>query len=190
MEQAETIESFFFEKLSRALREQRVEAEPLTEHYLVALLSAYATQPLDDAPLGVKMLSAFEAAPPERRRALREVGDTSLFVSGFWSESFARRTVDVDYYIDLGGTAYGELARVGPGWSRDPYGDVYGQLAQNFSRFVGVLAALAQWLLPATAPQDIVRLYERYRKTGSAWAARRLAAAGVTIDPDGGGRPQ
>jgi hypothetical protein len=186
MEQTETIESFFFQKLSQALREQRVEAQPLTEHYLVQLLSAYATQPLDDAPLGVKMLSAFEAAPPERRRALREVGDTSLFVSGFWSDSFARRAVDVDYYIGLGGTAYGELARVGPGWSRDPYGDVYGQLAENFSRFVQVLAALAQWLLPATAPQDIVKLYERYRKTGSAWAARRLAAIGVTLGERGG----
>jgi hypothetical protein len=189
MEQTETIESFFFEKLNQALREQRVDAEPLTEHYLVQLLSTYATQPLDDAPLGVKMLSAFEAAPPERRRALREVGDTSLFVSGFWSDSFARRTVDVDYYIGLGGTAYGELARVGPGWARDPYGDVYGQLAENFGRFVQVLAALAQWLLPASTPQDIIRLYERYRKTGSAWAARRLAAAGVTLG-EGGGRPQ
>ena len=120
MEHTETLESFFSEKLGEALRDQRVEADARTEYYLVQLLAAYGAQPVDDAPLGVKLLAAREAAPPERRRQLREVGDTSLFVSGFWSDSFARRLVDVDYYIGLGGTAYGELARTGDGWSTRP----------------------------------------------------------------------
>src|SRR5689334_3398165 len=189
MEQAETIESFFFEKLSQALRVQRVEAEPLTEHYLVQLLSAYATQPLDDAPLGVKMLSAFEAAPPERRRALREVGDTSLYVSGFWTESFARRLVDVDYYIGLGGTAYGELARCGLGWRRDPRTDVYETLAENFARFVDVLMLISRRIMPPTGPRDVIKLYEKWLQTRSSWAARRLAALGV-FPQRGGSRLQ
>jgi hypothetical protein len=189
MEQTETLESFFYEKLSRALREQRVNAETLTEHYLVQLLAAYASQPVDDAPLGVKLLTAMEAAPPQRRRQLKEVGDTSLFVSGFWTESFARRAVDVEYYIGLGGSAYGELARSAAGWARDPYGGVYGELADKFGRFVEVLEVLSRWLMPATAPQDILKLYERYRQSRSSWAARRLAAAGVML-PDRSGRLQ
>ena len=104
-------------------------------------------------------------------------------------EDLVRRLVDVDYYIGMGGTAYGELARTGAGWAPDPFGDVYGELAQNFARFVQVLTVLSRFCAPASAPQDILRLYEKYRPTGSRWAASRLAALGVMVNPDSG-RPQ
>jgi hypothetical protein len=188
MEQSPSLEAFFQDALDRALREQGVETSSLTEHYLVQLLASYATQPIDDAPLGLKLLEALEATPRERRERLREVGDTSLFVSGFWSDSLAHKIVDVDYYIDLGGSAYGELARVGPGWRPDPYGDVYGDLAAQFARFVDVLSVVSRRLMPQ-APQDILRLYERWLRTRSAWAAKRLAALGV-FPQSGGTRPQ
>jgi hypothetical protein len=189
MEQTETLESFFSEKLGQALKDQRVEVDARTEYYLVQLLSAYGAQPLDDSPLGLKLLAARDAAPPERRRQLREVGDTSLFVSGFWSDSFARRLVDIDYYIGLGGTAYGELARTGEGWTRDPFGEVYRRLAENFARFVGVLSVLSRACHQVRTAHDVLKLYERYRQGGSRWAAGRLAALGVIL-PDPQGRPQ
>ncbi len=182
MDASPSLESFFQSAVDSALRDQGVAANTLTEHYLVHLLASYATQPIDDAPLGLKLLEALEAGPRERRERLREVGDTSLFVSGFWSESFARRLVDVDYYIDLGGSAYGELSRVGPGWARDPYGDVYGTLAQRFAQFVDVLARVSERVVKRDAPQDVVKLYERWLQTRSAWAARRLAAMGVFLE--------
>src|SRR5688500_10595992 len=101
MDHAETLESFFWGKLGEVLKERCVEVQPATEHYLVQLLSARATQPVDDTPLALKLLAAREAEAGERRRRLRDVGDTSLFVSGFWGDSFSRRVVDVDYYIGL-----------------------------------------------------------------------------------------
>jgi hypothetical protein len=192
MEHAETLESFFWGKLGEVLKERCVEVQPATEHYLVQMLSARATQPVDDTPLALKLLAAREEAEAtERRRQLRDVGDTSLFVSGFWADSFARRVVDVDYYIGLGGTAYGELAR-GVGWGKDPYESVYGELADKFARFVGVLAALSHYFMPASTPQDVLKLYERYRATGSRWAQSRLAALGVLVPARGpaGGKPQ
>jgi hypothetical protein len=189
MEQGESLEAFFHNAVDRALKDQGVDADPLTEHYLVQLLATYATQPIDDAPLGVKLMTALGCAPRERRDRLREVGDTSLFVSGFWSDSFERRLVDVDYYIGLGGSAYGELARTGIGWRRDPYGDVYENLAENFARFVEVLTIISRRLMPASSPGDVLRLYERWVQTRSSWAARRLAALGV-FPQRGGSRPQ
>ncbi len=189
MEHTETLESFFSAKLGEALKDQRVAVDARTEYYLVQLLAAYGAQPVDEAPLGMKLLAAREAAPPERRRQLREVGDTSLFVSGFWSDSFARRLVDVDYYIGLGGSAYSELARTGDGWSRDPFGQVYQELAEKFARFVGVLAVLSRACTQTRTAHDVIRLYEKYRRSGSRWAAGRLAALGVILsDPQG--RPQ
>lgn len=188
MEQSESLEVFFQDQVDRALKDQGVKASGLTEHYLVQLLATYARQAIDDTPLATKMLEALGATPRERRERLREVGDTSLFVSGFWSDSFARRLVDVDYYIGLGGSAYGELARTGPGWARDPWGGVYGTLADNFARFVDVLSLVSSRTMPST-PQDIVKLYDRWRKTHSAWAARRLAGLGV-LPQRAGSRPQ
>jgi hypothetical protein len=189
MEHPESLETFFHEAVDQALKEQRVAADPLTEHYLVQLLATYARQPIDDSPLGLKMLAAANAEPRERRERLREVGDTSLFVSGFWTESFARRLVDVEYYIGLGGTAYGELARCGLGWRRDPNCDVYETLAENFASFVDVLMLISRRIMPPTGPRDIVKLYEKWLQTRSGWAARRLAALGV-LPQRGGSRPQ
>jgi hypothetical protein len=194
METTETLESFFFDQVDAALREQRVEADPLTEHYLVRLLSGFAARPLDDQALGPRLLAALEAAPTERRRQLREVGDTSLYVSGFFTESFSRRVVDVEYYMDLGCSAYGELARTSEGWSRDPMGSVYEALSARFARFVEVLALVSRRTLP-TEPRDVVRLYDRYRATTSPFVARQLASelAALGVLPQDGageGRPQ
>ena len=189
MDQTESLEAFFHEAVDQAMKDKGVEADPLTGYYLVQLLATYAKQPIDDTPLALKMMGAFDAAPREKRERLREVGDTSLFVSGFWTESFARRMVDVDYYIGLGGSAYGELARTGDGWRRDPYGDVYGALASQFARFVEVLTIISRRLMPPTGPRDIVKLYEQWLRTRSGWAAQRLAALGV-FPQRGGTGPQ
>jgi hypothetical protein len=189
MEHAESLEPFFQDAVDRALKEQGVNVDPMTEHYLVHLLATYAKQPIDDSPLALKMLAASNAEPRERRERLREVGDTSLFVSGFWTESFARKLVDVEYYIGLGGTAYGELARIGMGWRRDPNTDVYETLAGNFSRFVDVLMLISRWIMPPTGPRDVIKLYEKWLQTRSSWAARKLATVGV-FPQRGGSRLQ
>jgi hypothetical protein len=188
MEANETLQSFFWEKLGSALKEHRVDTAVETEHYLVQLLADFATHPVDEEPLALKLLAAKEAPPSVRRKQLREVGDTSLFVSGFWSDSFARRIVDVDYYIGMGGSAYGQLA-AGDGWTKDHMVKVFDELSQKFGRFVRVFETLSAWVRPASSPQDVVKLYEKYRNTGSSWAASRLAQLGVLVgDPNG--KPQ
>jgi hypothetical protein len=184
-----TVESFFRNELERAFHDQRLAPGTLVEHYLVQLLAAYAAQPIEDEPLALKMMAALEAAPRERRACLREIGDTSLYVSGFWGESLADKPVPVDYYIEMGGSAYGELARGGTGWTGDPYGDVFAELAANFARFVEILAVISRRTSRCASNQDVLRLYRRWQRTGSRWAAARLAALGV-MPSKGDGRPQ
>ena len=189
MDLGESVEEFFRDEVDRAFRDKGLTAGTLTEHYVVQLLATYAAQPIEATPLALKMLEAVEAAPRERRTQLREIGDTSLYVSGFWAESLADKLVDVDYYIDLGGTAYGELARGGTGWTGDPFGDVFGELAANFARFVEVLMMISQRTTHVARNQDVVRLYQRWQRTKSRWDAARLASLGV-IPVRGDGRPQ
>ena len=191
MEAKETLASFFFEKLGAALKEHHVETAAETEHYLVTLLADYAHRQLDDTPLALKLMAANDASPVERRQKLKEVGDTSLFVSGFWADSFARRVVDIDYYIGMGGSAYGQLARTSEGWSRDLNNGVFEELSAKFKPLVGVLTTISQRTQPAATPQDLVRLYDKYRNTGSGWARARLAEMGVFVPGIGeGGKPQ
>jgi hypothetical protein len=184
-----SVEEFFRDQVDRAFRDRGLAPGALTEHYLVQLLATYAAQPIEDRPLALKMLAAADATPRERRTQLREIGDTSLYLSGFWAESLADKLVDVDYYIDLGGTAYGELARGGSKWTGDPFGDVFGELAANFARFVEVLMLISGRTTPLARNQDVVRLYQRWQRTKSRWAAARLAELGV-IPSRGDGRLQ
>jgi hypothetical protein len=179
MELTQSLEAFFKDEVDRAFRDEGMKADGLTGHYLVHLLAAYAAQPIEDRPLAIRLLQAIGASPRERRTTLREIGDTSLFVSGFWSDSLGTGLVDVDYYIDMGGTAYGELARAASGDASEPYGPVFAALAANFARFVEVLMTISRRTARGRSDRDVVRLYERWLRTKSGWAARRLAEQGV-----------
>ena len=189
MDVARNVEGFFHDEVDRAFRDQGLKPGTLVEHYIVQLLAAYAAQPIEDTPIALRMLAATEAPLPQRRRQLREIGDTSLYVSGFWSEHLAGGPVDVDYYIGMGGSAYGELARGGAGWTGDPFSGVFEELAINFVRFVERAGpgepsdgdpgqqSGRRAPLPALARDE-----ERS-------AAARLAALGV-VPGKGDGRPQ
>src|SRR6202022_3336680 len=120
---SQSIRDFFRDLLARAIENQRARVQPFTELYLVNLLHEFlASQALyvqaDDGtwqqnPLAFLLKEALEEAGPARLRLLRRLGDTSLFISGFFPDSLARRSslVDVDYYIAMGGRAYDGGAR-------------------------------------------------------------------------------
>ena len=87
----------------------------------------------------MRLARALQAEGTAQREALRRVGDHSLFLVGFFSDSLSNRLVDVDYYISLGGSAYGHLA------SRDEeaFADVFGEIAEKFVPLVDVLADIS-----------------------------------------------
>ena len=181
---ARSLNEFFHEAVTGAIRNQGVDSSEHAEFYLVNLLSAFATcAHLDDQPLGLQLAEARLAAPEERARHLRQVGDRSLYVSGFFSDSLQRRLVDVDYYIRLGGTAYRQLAdlpaaRKGPGVSS---AEVFRELGAKFAAFVDVLAEVSEWaaINSEANSEALLQLYERWRKTGASWIERRLRARGM-----------
>ena len=175
-----SLAEFFHEAVCSALRNQRVDTSELTEFYLVNLLAEFSTSTLGDEPLALRMGAAATASPDERARTLRNVGDHSLYVSGFFSDSLQRSLVDVEYYISIGGTAYSQLARMPV---RGTSNEVFVELAEKFARYVDVLAEVSEGSALGSN-LSIVQLYERWLRTGSEWIARRLRARGVL--PPGG----
>src|SRR5437016_503173 len=107
LKSAGSLSEFFKDAVERALRNQKVETTELTEFYLVQLLSEFAHAPRSDEALALQVCEGLSAAPVARAQKLREVGDTSLFISGFFPDSLNRSLVDVDYYIGMGEIAYG-----------------------------------------------------------------------------------
>jgi hypothetical protein len=171
------VDEFFHEVVTDALTAVEVEASEPASWYLVGLLGDMTRARLTDEPLGLKLAQS-GVEPGERVRTLKQVGDTSLYVAGFFAESLNRSLVDVDYYVGLGQNAYGQLARsLGTASSLS---DVYGELADNFPRFVDVIAEVRKRTDFATS--DISRLYEMWLKTRDEWIEKKLRAIGVLVD--------
>lgn len=180
-----SVEGFFQEVLAGALDRQGVEASEPTEFYLVGLLGEYARARLPDEPLSLRLAGTANSDAGERVRALKEVGDTSLYLTGFFADSLQRKLVGVDYYMDLGQAAYHELARR---LQASSVAEVYAELSGKFPRFVEVLTEVRRHV--SFAGQDVLRLYEEWVRTRSDWIEGRLRSLGVLVpgptDPDDG----
>lgn len=174
-----TVEEFFHEVVVDALESQDVAVTEHTEFYLVGLLGEFTTVKLTDEPLAIKLVKSRDLSADQRFRALKEVGDTTLYVTGFFAESFDRKIYDPEYYIGLGEAAYAELA--GAPASSTRIARVYGELAEKFPRFVDVLQEVRDRVSFATA--DAAKLYDQWRRTRSEWIEKRMRAMGLIVPP-------
>src|SRR5690606_562110 len=189
------LREFFHDSVQTALKQQRVAVDDQTEHYVVNVLTMFARSEelYDQTPEGVRLkplahmlAEASEAPTPQKRdEALRRPGDVSLFVAGFFAHSFARKLIDVDYHIAMGGRAYGTLAESMRGTLRGQvFAAVFMELAQKFQRLVDVLNEVAE-MAYQHSDKDILRLYEIWMKTGSPRAYSILRRLGVEPVPAG-----
>jgi len=160
----------------------------LTSFYVVNMLTGFIhldhPAGASDQPLAVTFAKALQAAGIAQRDGLRKVGDLSLFISGFFSDSLTRSLVDVDYYIQLGGCAYGSLARQAPS---DTFGDVFDELSEKFGEFVDVLSEVSE-RTSLTSNTDLLRLYEKWLRTGSRRSGDLLVARGIVPNASVGNR--
>jgi len=191
------LQEFFRDAVHEALARQQVGVDDHTEHYVVNMLTVFArTEALFDQtregqrlkPLALMLAEAAYAPSSEQRsRTLQRLGDVSLFVAGFLSHGFARRLVDVDYHIAMGGRAYGTLAdSCGQGPRGRALTAVFAELAAKFQRLVDALNDVSEmsW---RQSDRDVLRLYEVWLKTGSPRAHGLLRQLGIapTVVPTG-----
>jgi len=109
-----------------------------------------------------------------QRTSLKHIADHSLFVSGFFSDSLNRKLVDVDYYVSIGGYAYTALSR----YETDTFSPVFAELAEKFVGFVDVLSEVSE-RTSCASNGDLLRLYEKWLKTGSRRSGQLLIERGV-----------
>lgn len=180
---------YFKELLDSALARQHVTAGDLTAYYLVNLLCQFVRADAGDGfgrdaePLAFRLSRALDTGGSLQRAQLRSLGDFSLFASGFFADSFPRRTVDVDYYVSMGEYAYGSLSRR----DRDAFAEVFGELSRKFVGFMDVLSDVSEQT-GSSSRADALRVYERWLRTGSARDGRKLLARGILPNRSAGNR--
>jgi hypothetical protein len=171
---------FFKAQVEGAMERQRLKTSAWTSYYVVRLLAGYVTAQrgttgaLDEEPLGLRLVRALQSAGPVQREELRMVGDASLFLVGFFADSLNGRLTDIDYYVSLGGSAYGRLAES----EDDAFSDVYAEMADKFVPLTDVLADISDRASLAKS-SDLLRIYDRWLRTGSQRDSGLLAEYGL-----------
>ena len=138
-----TMRDYFRDAVDAALACQALSPHTATSAYLVDLLCEYGhgTEPdILGQPLSWTLVSAGASSPPESFQSLKEVGDRSLYVAGYFGDSLPHLQLDLDYFVGLGGSAYRRLSRM----LRLPTGETalvvaFSELGSEFVRFVRVL---------------------------------------------------
>ena len=177
-----SLNEYFHDSVNSAIKNQRVDASDETIHYLVNILTAFSRsdyfyqkteEGFDQKPLASMYLKAFlESSLSNRVRILRKMGDTALFVAGFFSESFDRRAINSDYYIAMGGNAYSGISAVmGKRFKNKAGQQLFDDLTQKFVDFVDVLNEVSKHNTMYNN-LDIMRLHEYWCKTHNVDDAR------------------
>ena len=196
-----SLKEFFREALHDALAHQHVAVEGETEHDVVNMLTLFSDADAlyerhsrhNEAhhtdsrtrlkPLAMMLGEALEAPNHEARfRGLQRLGDVSLFIAGFFSAGFARKLVDVDYHVAMGGRAYGTLADSCPPARGRTLRQVFAELATKFQPMVDALNEISETSYQHS-DQDRLRLYELWVKTGSERSRQLLRKLGVEPAP-------
>ncbi len=182
-------QEFFREQVCRAAFNQNVSIDENTEFYLVNLLCDFIepnkletlTGEIDsiNTPLAMMLKRALEAPDTEKLKIYKYLGDSSLYISGFFQDFFNRKAFDISYYITLGANAYESMSSLSRDHTdRDP--SVFSSLSNHFSELVEIVAEVSDITNP-TRPTDILATYSRWTETKS--ERLRLALEKVGISP-------
>lgn len=187
---SESIEAYFAEIVENAVEDRRVAVTDGARFYIVNLLCEFAVSDrlfemdlesgrLEQDALALLLARARSAPAPQRVKLLKRLGDSSLYISGFFAESLARSLVDVDYYITMGGSAYGSLSDLYRARS-GTFGQLFAELSDKFRTLVEVVSRVSEQANPFCASNEsLLRLYDIWVRTGSPKVAEKLRANGL-----------
>src|SRR5690242_1452658 len=174
IERCEDVRAFFVEHVTEAMRDLRVETAAETRSYLIDLLSEFSVSrrlhSLSE-PLAFLLQRALESTGAERLWRMRDLGDVALFICGFFPDSFDRRGITRTYVVGMGGRAYlvvGAAAR-----DQGSRSEVFVELGGRFHDMARVLDEVRERTSMCT-DGEMVRLYERWCRSGSPMLANRL----------------
>jgi hypothetical protein len=191
------VHGYFAELLVAATEDRGTASTDATRAYVAALLADFATptslcQTALDRPFTLQLADAYDSVGHERFERLRALGDGALYLRGFFSEHLETRGVALRYVSAVGARAYdgaASMLRRGAGTDASSVPDVLGELSERFDAFVALLSSVADRIVAQSGAGagGVLRLYERWLRTGSEELARALGAHGLLPQRGSGG---
>jgi hypothetical protein len=185
---------YFGEVLDDAFYARKIKTESNVKGYLINVLEFYLDaqnlfekDQFDESgkrkpnTLAELYLTAANADLRQKIELLKKLGDKSLYISGFFGDSLQRKIVDVDYYVNMGGSAYSTLSKTVD--KNDPMRNVFETISKRFMDFVEALTYISQNSMVSNN-QSLLRLYDRYLQTGSTLAKEKLLEMGIVTIPN------
>ena len=181
------LQQFFQRMLLEANENQQGQVSHHAISYVTELLVAFhETAKLFEAeksrlPVLADIFSkALESDRFRRFSLLRQLGDTSLMLSGYFPEAITRRSVDLDYYQNMGKVAYSHLDSL----SNDL--NIFCELSDQFISLSRVINEVSENTHERAEP--VQALLDYYMSTGSHHVLEKLKKKGVIpLHPKKGG---
>lgn len=190
-----TPQSFFKEEFDKARSSLKCQVPLEVEFYVVNLLCEFIDPKAFDRafncqdqgsflerPLALVLKDAVEAPEFQRVQILRRLGDVSLYLSGFFQDYFNRKTFDIGYYVEIGTSAYSQVADLQKQVSEHGKASPFSDLSKDFLKLVDVLAQISD--ASSTKTLDTLTLYDRWVRSGSPRLLSILESQGVTVLPN------
>ena len=168
---------YFREMVDAAIAHQHVVAAADTVGYVARLLAGFVRAD-SQLTLGSVQAAHSHATPVEQRASLQRVGDVSLFVAGFFSDSLNRNWLGAGDLARIGGAAYLALSRS----SSDELGPVFAELARRFVIYIDVLEEVSERSACASN-RSLLRLYSKWLRTRNDRTEALLIERGLVPGP-------
>ncbi|MFZ0219190.1 MAG: hypothetical protein WAL30_03165 [Candidatus Aquirickettsiella sp.] len=109
------------------------------ESYLVFLLAYYNQRPdIANSVFAKEFLTGVTERSTRQRECLREVGDKCLLFAGFFPGQAEKKRIKIKYFIELGQTAYIQVASL----SKAGSASLYSALSYDFISLMEILHAI------------------------------------------------
>ncbi|WP_417335228.1 hypothetical protein [Halobacteriovorax marinus] len=158
-----SLQCYFFDQLAQL---NRIQANPLANEdifYSSLVMDKFGMshqlfEQKEGRPsekiLGLKLMQASHLPKKKRIRELKDIGDTALFICGFFQDSLNKKIVDVSYYRDIGQAAYSKLNHLVPSfYDVDSF---YNEFSKKFNNAALLMEILSRECLSNAKEDDLI----------------------------------
>jgi len=180
----QTLDEYFSTAISVQIQDLSPPASDHVVHYLTSVLTRFSRsqdffvleENLNQLPtLALLYHEAASARTHEKRNTiLRQLGDSALFIGALFFEHFSKKGINKDYFIGMGGSAYGALGSYNYGNS-----EMFFDLSHRFPKFLEAVSKACSHRFHYDA-DDIFSLLERWQSSNSDTLRKQLHSLGIT----------
>lgn len=180
IEPVASLVTYFRDAVISATSKRKVKLREPTTDYLAKMLSEVAAGRHNDLLNGSVVLALDDAMTygvGEQVLRLQSIGDATLFAVSFFPDRLAQGGQQTGLYVNVGAFAYGRAAQLMQRTGGEPR--VLLDLKAGFPTVVDVLAEVAESSSLGAVTRDVVKLFDRWKQTGSARVLEQMARMGA-----------